>query len=52
LSPHNPFKKTKDLEEPVARLEALKKAVRKFNSTERILNKINGHILRLGSLRC
>jgi nicotinate-nucleotide adenylyltransferase len=47
LSPHNPFKKTKDLEEPVARLEALKKAVREFNSKERIQNKINGHILRL-----
>ena len=47
LSPHNPFKKIKDLEEPVERLDALKKAVRKFNSTERILNRINGHILRL-----
>lgn len=47
LSPHNPFKKIKDLKEPVERLDALKKAVRKFNSTERILNRINGHILRL-----
>lgn len=47
LSPHNPFKKKDDLQEPVERLKALTEAVRKFNCSNTITNKINGHILRL-----